>query len=181
MEDRTVIEKAETITLTFSYDRPLWRSAMTGWWQSVVPSAPFVQRAIFWAVVWSAIGVLTLGLYALDIGPEFVLAGLIGAAFLIGVFGYLQRTRMDRFWDVVGQHWDRAGQTEAVFGPNGISLTDDVSRRELSWGAVDAIAGRKGVTVIRSGISMIAVPDRALPPDLDAKSFRTRLRDWRAA
>ena len=181
MEDRKAIDEAETITLTFSYDRPLWRSAMTGWWQSVVPPVPFLQRAFFWAVVWFAIGVLTLGLYTLGIGPRFVLAGLIGAAFLIGVFGYLQRTRMDRFWDVMGQHWDRAGQTEAVFGPHGISLTDEVSRRELSWGSVDAIAGRKGVTVIRPGISMIAVPDMVLPSDLDAKTFRTCLRDWRAA
>lgn len=171
----------EAIRLTITYDRSLWRSAMTAWWQSVVPPAPFVQRAIFWAVVWIGIGVLTMALYAFGIGPGFVFAGLIGAAFLIGIFGYLQRTRMDRFWDEVGRHWLSAGATEATFGPGGISLTDQVSQRDLTWPAVDAIAGRKGVTVIRSGISMIAVPDAELPRGMTAKDFRQRLDLWRSA
>ncbi|MCG6884403.1 MAG: hypothetical protein LJE62_11685 [Silicimonas sp.] len=171
----------DVIVLTIRYDRALWRRAMTGWWQSVVPPAPFVQRAIFWAVIWAAIGVLTMVLYALGIAPGYVAAGLIGAGFLIGVFGYLQRTRMGRFWDVIGAHWDRAGETEAVFGPEGVTLSDDVSRKEMSWAAIDAVKGARGVTVIRSGISMIAVPDAALPEGLTPGAFRDRLRAWRAA
>lgn len=170
-----------SIRVTIAYDRALWRSAMSGWWQSVVPPEPFIKRAIFWAVVWFAIGVLTLGLSAAGIAPSYVFAGLIGAAFLIGVFGYLQRTRMGRFWDVVGAHWDKAGKTEAIFGPDGVTLTDKVSRRVLKWDAIDAIAGRNGVTVLRSGISMIAVPDKDLPEGMTAKSFRTRLSEWRKA
>ena len=168
-----------SIKVTIAYDRTFWRSAMTGWWQSVVPPEPFVKRAIFWAVVWLGIGVLTMALYALGIGPDFVFAGLIGAAFLIGVFGYLQRTRMERFWDEVGRHWDKAGETQAVFGPEGLTLTDDVSRREMNWVAVDAVAGRKGLTVIRSGISMIVVPDRELPDGMTGKDFRGSIEAWR--
>lgn len=171
----------DSITLTISYDRPLWRRAMTGWWQSVVPPAPFIKRAIFWAGVWFAIGALTLTLSVLDIAPSYVFAGLIGAAFLIGVFGYLQRTRMDRFWDVIGTHWDKAGATTATFSAAGISLVDDVSSRDLSWAAIDAIKGQRGVTVLRSGISMIAIPDTALPDTLGPQQFRTRLNAWRAA
>jgi hypothetical protein len=168
-----------SIRVTIAYDRALWRRAMTGWWQSVVPPAPFIQRAIFWAVIWFAIGVLTLGLNAAGITPSYVFAGLIGAAFLIGVFGYLQRTRMGRFWDVVGSHWDKAGTTEAIFGPDGVTLTDAVSRRVLKWAAIDAIAGRTGVTVLRSGIAMIAVPDKDLPQGMTGREFRTRLADWK--
>ena len=181
MEDGAAITpKPDTITVRIAYDRTLWRRAMTGWWQSVVLPAPFVKRAIFWAVVWFAIGALTLVLSVLHIAPSHVLAGLLGAAFLIGVFGFLQRMRMDRFWDVVGEHWDKAGEAEADFGPEGVIVTDAVSRRELSWLAIDAVKGRRGVTVIRSGISMIAVPDKTLPDGMTGKEFRDRLSAWRA-
>ena len=67
-------DDTDTITLTFSYDRPLWRRAMSGWWRSVVPPDPFVKRAIFWAIVWFLIGILTLILSALDIAPSYVFA-----------------------------------------------------------------------------------------------------------
>ena len=117
----------------------------------------------------------------LEIGPGYVFAGLIGAAFLIGVFGFLQRTRMDRFWDVIGSHWDRAGETEASFDANGLILTDDVSRRDLAWAAVDAVKGQRGVTVIRTGISMIAIPDATLPEGMTGQIFRARLNAWRQA
>lgn len=167
------------IEVMIAYDRALWRRAMTGWWQSVVPPAPFVKRAIFWAVVWGLIGTLAAIVTAAGLTPYYVLAGLIGAAFLIGVFGFLQRTRMDRFWDVVGTHWDKAGETRAVFGPEGIVLTDSVSRRDMSWQAVDALKGARGVTVIRSGFSMIAVPDAVLPAGMTGKAFRARLDGWR--
>lgn len=174
-------DTSDSIEVTFTYDRPLWRSAMTGWWRSVVPPDPFVKRAIFWAVVWLLIGVLTLILSALSIGPSYVFAGLIGAAFLIGVFGYLQRTRMSRFWDIVGTHWDKAGATTARFNAEGVFLTDQVSRRDLGWDAIDAVKGLSGVTVLRSGFSMIAVPDSALPSGMDAKAFRAQLDRWRTA
>ena len=172
-------DAAQSITVTIAYERALWRRAMTGWWRSVIPNAPFVQRAIFWAVVWFLIGILTLVLSLLDIAPSFVFAGLIGAAFLVGVFGYLQRTRMSRFWDVVGSHWDRAGETRATFGPEGMTLADEVSHRQLTWAAIDAVAPIRGGTVFRSGISMTVVPDTALPGDLDAKSFRAQIASWR--
>ena len=169
----------QAIYVVVAYDRALWRRAMTGWWQSVVPTAPFISRAIFWAVVWGLIGLLTMLITAIGLTPYYMFAGLIGAAFLVGVFGYLQRTRMDRFWDVIGTHWDNAGVTEAVFGPGGIRLSNSVSRHELSWPAVDAVKGQRGVTVIRSGISMIAIPDNALPDTITAKAFRERLDEWR--
>ena len=102
-----------------------------------------------------------------------------GAGVLIAVFTYLQRTRMARFWDVIGGHWDRAGATRAEFGPEGVTLTDDVSRRALDWAGIDAVAKVRGATVLRSGISMTVIPDTALPEGLDAQTFRARLRDWR--
>ena len=170
----------DPISVTFSYDRALWRRAMTGWWQSVVPPTPFVQRAIFWAVIWGAIAILAGVIRAFGLSPAYVLAGLIGAGLLVGVFAYLQRTRMSRFWDVVGQHWDRTGAMAATFGPTGVTLSDDISKRELGWPAIDAIAPIRGGTVLRSGISMTVIPDSALPENLDAQSFRRAIKDWRS-
>lgn len=154
---------------------------MTGWWQSVVPPAPFVQRAIFWAIVWAGIGLLAGAVTLFGLTPWFVLAGLAGAAVLILVFVYLQRTRMARFWDVIGTHWDRAGDTLATFSAEGVVLVDRVSRRELDWPAIDAIRGVRGVTVLRSGIAMIAIPDATLPGGLNPRDFRARLEAWRSA
>lgn len=173
------IAHGEVIALTIAYDRALWRRAMTGWWQSVVPPEPFLKRAIFWAVVWFAVGVVALAVAAAGLSMLYVGAGLFGAALMVSGFAYLQRTRMGRFWDVIGTHWERAGETEAVFGPDGVTLSDAVSRRELGWAAVDAVKGVRGATVLRSGISMIAVPDAALPQGLTPQAFRARLAEWR--
>lgn len=170
---------SEIVTVTFTYDRKLWRRAMTGWWQSVVPPTPFVQRAIFWAIVWFAIALLAGAVSLFGFPPGYVGAGLVGAGVLIAVFTYLQRTRMGRFWDVIGSHWDKAGETRADFGPDGVTLTDVVSKRMLQWAGIDAIAKVRGATVLRSGISMTVIPDTALPDGMDAPAFRARLRSWR--
>ena len=171
----------DRIVLTIAYDRTFWRRAMKGWWQNVASPAPFVKRAIFWAFVWFGIGALALLPSVLNVAPSYVAAGMIGAAFLIGIFGYLQRMGIERFWDVVDAHWSKAGATEAVFGPDGMTLTDAVPRREFDWDAIDAVKGLRGVTVIRSGISMIAVPDGALPAGKTGKDFRAQLGAWRQA
>ena len=68
-----------SIRVTIAYDRALWRSAMSGWWQSVVPPAPFMQRAIFWALVWFAIGMLALGLASLQVFTAAVDTGVADA------------------------------------------------------------------------------------------------------
>ena len=167
--------------VTVAYQRQLWRRGMTAWWRSVVPTAPFIQRAIFWAVVWLAIGALAGGITVFGLSPTHVLAGLIGAGLLIGVFSYLQRTRMSRFWDVIGTHWDKAGETTIIFGPEGLRMSNDVATTELSWRAVDAIAAAKGGTVIRSGISMTVIPDTALPDGMTPRAFRAELGRWRSA
>ena len=88
---------------------------------------------------------------------------------------------MSRFWDVVGSHWDKAGQTEASFGPDGVTLQDAVSTRQMTWAAIDAIKARPGLTVLRSGISMTVVPDAALPDGMSGKTFRARLNGWKNA
>ena len=169
----------DTITVTYTYDRALWRRAMTGWWRSVIPPRPFLHRAIAWAVIWMAIAVLAGAISHFGLSPAYVVAGLLGAACLVGVFTFLQRTRMARFWDIVGSHWDTAGATEAQFRPDGLVLTDTVSRHELAWSAIDAVAAVRGGTVLRSGISMTVIPDSALPEEWRGKDFRAQLADWR--
>lgn len=172
---------SETLTVSFPYDRALMRRAMTAWWQSVVPPNSFVSRAVSWSVAWFGVLLVALILGAYGISPSHVVAGLVGSAVPVLAFAYLQRTRMGRFWDIVGLHWEAAGVTTATFGPDGIDIADDVSRKHLDWTAVDAVCAARGGTVIRSGISMLAVPDDCLPEDLDPGAFRRRLGAWRDA
>ena len=57
----------DEIRLTTSYNRPLFRRAMSAWWQSTVPPVPFVQRAVIWAVIWFGVGLVGLGLFAVRV------------------------------------------------------------------------------------------------------------------
>ena len=47
---------SDPISLTITYERGLWRQAMTGWWRSVIPPEPFIKRAVIWAVIWGGVG-----------------------------------------------------------------------------------------------------------------------------
>ena len=170
----------DEIRLTTHYNRPLFRRAMSAWWQSTVPPVPFIQRAIIWAIIWFGVGLVGLGLFAAGYSPFFLVAGLIGAGVMVSSFAYLQRTRMGRFHDEIGRHWDKAGAVEMVFSSSGVVIADQVERREMAWGAIDAVRGAKGVTSIRTGFSMIVVPDGDLPEGMSAKVFRERLKEWRS-
>ncbi|MEO0917489.1 MAG: hypothetical protein AAFY31_10990 [Pseudomonadota bacterium] len=170
---------SDVIILQVSDGRAVRQRAMTGLWQSVVPPDPFIKRATFSTCVWLALGALTLTLSVHNIAPSYLFAGLIGATFLIGVFGCLQRTRMERFWNVFGDHWDRAGDTRATFGPDGIEQTDKVSRRHLTRPDIDAITGRRGIILLRSDISKIAIPNASLPELMFGRGFRAQLALWR--
>ena len=172
---------SDPIRIIVPFERKLFRRALTGWWQSVVPPAPFTARAIRWAVIWGAVlgAALLLGAFGLD--PSFVVAALVGAGVLIAAFGFLQTTRMGRFATEIGRHWDTAGAAEAVFDDAGFVMEDDVSRLELQWPGVEAVRAVRGGTVIRAGMRMIAIPDSAMPEGLRGRDFRTQLNDWRRA
>ncbi len=172
-------DTTHSITVTFAYDRALWRRGMTGWWQSVVPPEPFMKRAIFWVIIWFGVAIIALGLAAAGLTMLFAIAGLIGAGIMVASFAYLQRTRMSRFWDEIGRHWHCAGETQLTADVSGLAMEDEVATRKLSWPAVDAVKAVRGGTVIRSGISMMVVPDASLPDGMDAKAFRAQIRRWR--
>ena len=167
-----------TITVTFAYNRALSRRAMSGWWQSVVPPEPFLKRAIIWAVIWFGILGIALAVAAFGLTPWFVVAGLIGAGVMVATFTYLQKTRMSRFWDELGRHWDHAGETAVRLDASGLAIRDNVSQRNLSWAGVDAVKAVRGCTVFRSGISMLVVPDAALPEGMTPKMFREQIAGW---
>ena len=169
----------DAIVVTFAYNRALSRRAMSGWWQSVVPPEPFLKRAIKWAVIWFVILGISLLVAAFGLTAWFVGAGLIGAAVMVCAFTYLQKTRMSRFWDELGRHWDHAGETEVRLDASGLAIRDNVSQRTLTWAAVDAVKAVRGGTVSRSGISMLVIPDAALPEGMKPNEFRAQIADWR--
>ena len=124
-------ESAEARRFSVHYDRARWRSALTGWWQSVDPRAPFVKRVIFWAVV--------------------------------------------------GSRWDASGAIEAVFPASGVVMTNEITRSERAWGAIDAVKGVRGGTVPHCGFSMIVSRDPELPKGKAGKAFLGRINRWRTA
>ncbi len=171
---------SERIKISWAHDTAVMRSSLNVWWQTVVPNPSISWRLIFWVLVWIGIFVAAIILGALGLDPAYALAGLAGVAvFIIGFFT-LQRTRLTKFYKVLGMHWNEAGKTHASFGPEGVELRDNVSSRRHAWTGIDAIAAAPKSTVLRSGISMIAVPDSALPDELTPDAFRRQLLAWKS-
>lgn len=171
----------EPIELSYRFDTKLLPAAMNGWWRSAVPPVKFVHRAAFWAVVWLGLLILAGAIGRFGLSPVFVIAGILGAGVMVAGFAYLQRTRMRQFYRIVGTHWERAGEITVRFDAQGVRMRDAVSERRFDWAGIDAIQAAKGATVFRSGMSMIAIPDAALPGGLSAQAFRAQLREWQGA
>ncbi len=169
------------IALHYRFDTKVLPAAMTGWWRSAVPPVKFVHRLLFWGVVWLGLMALAVAIGTAGLSPTFVVAGIVGAGVMVLGFAYLQRTRMRQFYKIVGAHWDHTGEISVRFDASGMEMTDALSERRLKWGAIDAVQKAKGVTVLRSAMAMIAIPDGALPEGMSAKAFRAQLNAWRIA
>lgn len=171
----------EVIELRYRFDTALLPAAMSGWWRSAVPPQKFAHRVVFWAVVWLGLLVLAGAIGQFGLSPVLVVAGILGAGVMVAAFAYLQRTRMRQFYRIVGSHWDNTGEISVRLDAQGVELRDAVSERRYAWAAIDAVQKAKGATVLRTGMSMIAIPDVALPEGLSAVEFRARLNEWRQA
>lgn len=172
---------SEPLTLVWSHDPRVLRPALSAWWQSAVPRPSITYRLVFWTLAWIGVLLAAMAVGALGLDPGYVLGGLVGVAvFIIGFFT-LQRTRMRAFYAALGEHWDRAGETVGVFGPDGVVLKDDVSESRHDWASIDGVAAARRSTVLRTGIAMIAVPDAALPDGMTPKAFRAQLAEWQRA
>lgn len=171
----------DEIELRYRFDTKLLPAAMSGWWRSAVPPQKFVHRAVFWAVVWLGLLVLAGAVGKAGLSPSFVIAGILGAGVMVAAFAYLQRRRMRQFYRIVGAHWDATGEISVRFDAKGVDMRDDVSMQRYAWAAIDAVQKAKGATVLRSGMSMIAIPDLVMPEGTSSSDFRAQLNRWRAA
>ncbi len=168
---------SDPMTVTFGFEKRLFRHAVMTFFFSAVPRPSTSYRIVFWLVVWLTVlaAVITIG--ALKIPP--VTAG-IGAVIAFGLWILaLQRVRMAKFYSALAEHWTRTGDMTATFDANGAHFTQSESEMRFSWVAVDDVVRTKGGTVFRIGMSMITIPDAALPNGMSAKDFRARLDDWR--
>ncbi|MBT8389655.1 MAG: hypothetical protein KJP13_08410, partial [Altererythrobacter sp.] len=85
-----------------------------------------------------------------------------------------------QFYRIVGAHWDQTGEISLRIDAQGVDMRDDVSMQRYAWAAIDAVQKAKGATVLRTGMSMIAIPDAAIPEGMSASDFRARLNGWRS-
>ena len=77
----------DRILVCVSYERALWRRAMTGWWQSVVPPAPFARRALFWAIFCFLVGIFAA---AIAVAERALPANLAADAFRLALTDWRQ-------------------------------------------------------------------------------------------
>lgn len=165
------------ITVTFGFERRIFSRAIMAFFFSAVPRPSTSFRLIFWLCVWLGVLAAVIVIGALKIPPVFAWGGAIA---VVGVYILmLQRFRMARFYRALGEHWERTGDMTARFDTQGAVFTQQGTRMEFDWDAVDDIALTRGATVFRIGMAMFAVPDAAVPDGMSPKDFRTRLNEWR--
>lgn len=174
------MDEGARIEMRVSYDRELWRRGMRGWWRSVVPPEPFAKRVVFWAVVWLLVFGAAMLMPVLGLSPWYVAAALIGAGIIVAAVAYLQRSRMGAFWDEIERHWQRTGEMRLILDEAGVLVRDAAEHRTLGWAGVDAVYPVEGGHVLRSGISMIIIPDKALPDGITPEMLTRRIGGWRA-
>lgn len=167
----------DPIVVTYGFDRKLFPRAIMAFWFSAVPRASLSFRLIFWLVVWlgALAGVIFVGAVQIPAYQAWGAAAVIVAVWIL----ILQRVRMNRFYNVLGEHWTRTGDMTARFDDIGVEIHQKGSRMQFKWDAIDAITRAKGGTVFRIGMTMIAIPDYALPQDMNPKKFRDRLAKWK--
>lgn len=165
------------LRLEFGFDRRLFPRALMAFWFSAVPRSSLRFRLVFWMLVWVAVlaGVVAAGALRLPPSVAWAIAAGVVALWIIG----LQRVRMARFYRALSAHWDKVGPMAIEFDDDGLVVTQTGSRMAFSWGVVDAVARARGGTVLRIGMTMIAVPDTALPENLSPGEFRARIANWR--
>ena len=165
----------EVLRVTWAHNPSILRSSLEAWWSSAVPRPSISWRLFFWAVVWVGVLASAIVVGALGLDPAFVLAGLVGiGVFIIGFFT-LQRVRMRAFYRALDQHWEAAGDTTVEFTVSGVRVFDHVSTSQHEWAAIDAIGAGRASTVLRIGISMIAIPNAAVPDGLTPRAFRDQI------
>jgi len=168
---------SERIELTFGFERRLFRRALMAFWFSAVPRASAWWRIAFWTLAWFGIAIIILAGSALDLPWAFIwLLVLLGFGIVILI---LQRTRMARFYNTLAAHWTRTGDMAATFDETGMAITQKGVEMRFDWAAVDAVVRTRGGTVFRTGMTMITVPDAALPKGMTAEAFRARIAQWR--
>ncbi len=169
----------DPLTVTFGFDRKIFPRAIMAFFFSAVPQPSTGFRIVFWLCVWLVVlgGVITVG--SMQIAPVFAWGGAIA---IVGLYILgLQRFRMAKFYKALGQHWQKTGDMRATFDGKGAEFSQIGTHMKFDWAAVDDVVKARGATVFRIGMSMFAIPDRALPPDLTPKEFRTLLNNWRQA
>jgi len=169
----------DRIEATFGFDRRLFRRALTAFWFSAVPRASFRWRVTFWTILWFALLAVIGGGTAQGV-PWWQIGTVIGLGIGV-VLVVLQRSRMGRFYDVLGEHWTRTGEMTTRFDALGMRVSQTGSEMRFDWPAVDAMVKIRGGTVFRVGMTMISVPDRALPGGMTGEAFRAQVASWRAA
>lgn len=169
----------DPLVITFGFDRRLFRHAIMAFWFASVPRPSTAYRIIFWIVVWLAALAWVITVGALHIPPVYAWGA---AALAVGLFVIaLQQIRMRRFYDAHGAHWSRTGDMTARFDDTGVTFTQTGTTMQFDWIAVDNVVRSRRATVFCIGMSMVTIPDAALPDGLDPRAFREKLRTWKAA
>jgi len=170
---------SEAVELSFGFERRLFRRALMAFWFSAVPRASFRWRVTFWTLAWLGILAIVMVGSALQISWAFIW-GAVAAGFGIVIL-ILQQSRMARFYSKLGEHWVKTGDMRGTFDATGMRIVQKGIEMRFDWAAVDAVVRVRGGTVFRVGMTMITVPDRALPGGMTGEAFRARLKEWRGA
>ena len=168
---------SEPIVVSYGFDRRLFPRAIMAFWYSAVPRPSASFRVIFWLVLWLCALGIAIAIGATDYPAWKAWAWVAGI--LVGWMILLQQVRLNKFYSVLSEHWDRTGDMIARFDHRGLEIHQSGARMQFEWTAVDSVVRARGGTVFRIGMTMIAIPDHVLPDGMKGREFREKLKSWR--
>ena len=75
----------------------------------------------------------------------------------------------------------RQGPLRAEFSDQVVTLNTDISTSSMNWRCFDEVSEMEGATLLRAGVMIHTIPDRAMPDGTTPQEFRDDLRRWMEA
>ena len=170
---------SDPIVVNYGFDRRLLPRAVMAFWHSAVPRPSPSSQVIVWLIFWLGVLAIAINLSVSDIPAWKPWAWTVGLLLLWVVA--LQQYRLNKFNNVLSQHWEGCGEMIARFDETGLELHQKGADMRFQWHAVDSMVAARGGTVFRIGMTMIAIPDHVLPDGMSGTDFRNKLKTWRSA
>lgn len=145
------------------------------------PRMPVKQRAIVGFAVIAGTIVLTYLLNRLAGVRLQAVSVLIGGILVLEYWRWAHRRHWKFILSRATRQFSKQGLVRLEFSDAGLTVSTTLGDAKMFWLSVANVTAAKTCTLIDLGLSTLAIPDEALPPEMSRESFITHLKHWVSA